>query len=125
MLGLFLSLLAPLAFAEVTQEFRLDKTPAMEKIPVMNQADTNICASYATAQMIDAYRFSHGDKNFDHISSPVRTAAGGATLERREQGARRRSMEFMWPWSAVRYARQNGTCPHDRVMKLFNGLTPR
>jgi len=38
---------------------RLDDGGSMSKVPVVHQPD-NLCAPYALAQMIDAWRFSHG-----------------------------------------------------------------
>jgi hypothetical protein len=46
----------------------------MEKMPILDQKDFSNCYAAAASQMIDAYRFSHGDKRTDIITSPVALA---------------------------------------------------
>lgn len=47
---------------------------SMEKIPVMDQDGKPICYSYSAAAMADAWRFSHGDRDYSHLTSPVAAA---------------------------------------------------
>lgn len=48
---------------------------SMERVPVMDQGDNGMCEAYMMSSMIDAYRFSHGDKSDVH-TSPVEAAIG-------------------------------------------------
>jgi len=57
------------------QYLRMDEAGGtMEHIPVMDQGDTKFCFSYAATQMVDAYRFSHGDGRLYHKTSPIAAA---------------------------------------------------
>ena len=47
----------------------------MENLPVLDQGTAGICYAYTAAQMIDAYRFAHGDKRKGHLTSPLQMAA--------------------------------------------------
>src|SRR5262245_48903601 len=46
----------------------------MKRIPVANQDGLKVCSAFAAAQTIDAYRFSHGEKNYEHLTSPLKIA---------------------------------------------------
>lgn len=48
-----------------------------------NQGNTHLCYAYAPATLIDQYRYSRGDKDRNHISSPFLLAL--KTMERYEQ----------------------------------------
>lgn len=52
---------------------RIDKT-SLKNVPVLDQDGSGICWAYTAATLIDAYRFSHGDKS-PVISSPIGIAA--------------------------------------------------
>ncbi|MBD64576.1 MAG: hypothetical protein CME62_05190 [Halobacteriovoraceae bacterium] len=52
---------------------RLDQNGGpFSHIPVQFQAH-NMCGGYVAAQMIDAWRFAHGDTDYSHLTSPVMT----------------------------------------------------
>lgn len=56
-------------------DIRLDLPPnSMSHMPVLDQDGTGLCYSYVATQLVDAYRFSHGDRNLDHRTSPVAAA---------------------------------------------------
>jgi hypothetical protein len=46
----------------------------MEKMPMLDQGDIGYCYAVTSSAAIDAYRFSHGDTNYDHITSPFALA---------------------------------------------------
>jgi hypothetical protein len=46
----------------------------MAKMPILSQGDIGNCYAATAAQMIDAYRFSHGDKNTNLHTSPIALA---------------------------------------------------
>lgn len=85
-LGFFTSITicAVLALTGVTRychancaDVRLDQNggPFEAKIPMYNQRNTfAICYAFSLSQMIDAYRFSHGDQETSHRTSPVAIA---------------------------------------------------
>jgi len=50
----------------------------MQKVPVMDQDGTLICYAYSAAQLIDAFRFSHGDHNYEHLTSPLVAAVNNS-----------------------------------------------
>jgi len=54
----------------------------MEKIPVMDQGPTPTCYAHSASQLIDAFRFSHGDRNYSHLTSPLVTAVYYATARK-------------------------------------------
>ena len=54
------------------ENVRLDLDPkVLGKVPAMKQGKTSACFSTTAVQLIDAYRFSNGDLDFDFISSPI------------------------------------------------------
>jgi hypothetical protein len=46
----------------------------MSYIPVHNQKDLGICYAETAAQLVDAFRFSHGDRQFDRLTSGMQAA---------------------------------------------------
>jgi hypothetical protein len=50
-------------------ELRLDCGGAMENVPVRNQLYIGDCYAQVTAQMFDAWRFTHGDHDYERLSS--------------------------------------------------------
>lgn len=84
MLATFLGLLVTLSFAstDYCKPVRLDGPgQSMEKMPIQDQKDFAFCYAVTAAQMIDAYRFSHGDKNTQHLTSPVALAVNLSTFD--------------------------------------------
>lgn len=63
---------------------RLDDT-SMKTMPVYDQDDIADCYAIVTAQMIDAYRFSHGDVNTDHRTSHYALATNYKYSDERER----------------------------------------
>lgn len=73
---LFVFFASHISYADYCEPMRLDGAgQSMEEMPIFSQNDIGNCYSVAVAQMIDAYRFSHGDKNRHIISSPIAIAA--------------------------------------------------
>ena len=57
------------------QEIRLDLPGgSLANVPVMDQDGSGLCYTYSGSQMIDAYRFSHGDTQTSHLTSPFISA---------------------------------------------------
>ena len=53
-----------------------DPGKSMEHVPVRNQQDIGDCYAQAAVQMVDAWRFSHGDTRYNHLTSALEAAAG-------------------------------------------------
>ncbi len=54
---------------------RLDQPGGpLEPIPVLDQDNVNLCYAFVASQLVDAYRFSHGDSNDQHLTSPLAAA---------------------------------------------------
>ncbi len=70
--------LGHLGWAETTDSctpIRLDAPGMpMENMPVYDQGKTDLCYAYTAAQVVDAWRFSHGDQNRNHLTSPLSAA---------------------------------------------------
>lgn len=64
------------AFAKNTcTSVRLDQgNGSMSHVPVRNQGPLGTCYAETAAQVLDAYRFSRGDRNYDHPTSSFMTA---------------------------------------------------
>ena len=61
---------------ETCTTIRLDQNGGpVSNMPVMDQGESGICYAYASAQLIDAWRFAHGDTRTDHLTSPMQLAA--------------------------------------------------
>lgn len=46
----------------------------MEHVPVRDQGALGICFAYSGSDLIDAYRFSHGEKDYSKLTSPLACA---------------------------------------------------
>lgn len=67
---------SPALAAEDCAPLRLDAPgKSMAEMPVYSQNDVGLCYSITAAQMLDAYRFSHGDNRRAHRTSPLALAA--------------------------------------------------
>lgn len=67
------------------QELRLDAPGmSMHHVVVLDQYGQDICFSCATASAIDAWRFSHGDTNFAHATSPRKLALDSALVPQKK-----------------------------------------
>ncbi len=69
------------AFARQScEKVRLDVgTASVSRLPVLDQGQEGLCYAYTATQLIDAWRFSHGDNKIDYLTSPV---YGGALYAR-------------------------------------------
>jgi hypothetical protein len=68
---LFLLLQLNICIANECASLRIDlPTSPTSKIPVYDQDSLGICYSYAAAELVDFYRFSHGDTD-NTITSPI------------------------------------------------------
>lgn len=85
-LGIILvSLAGPFALgASDCSPMRLDDT-SMKTMPVYDQDDIADCYAIITAQMIDAYRFSHGDVDTAHRTSHYALATNYKSSDERER----------------------------------------
>jgi hypothetical protein len=54
----------------------------MEHVMPMDQHDLPACYAFTAAQMVDAYRFSHGDTHYGHQTSGLAAALGTAVHNR-------------------------------------------
>lgn len=91
---------------------RLD-TPgkSMAPIPVMDQSNLWICYAFDGAQMADAWRFSHGDVDYSHLTSPIATAV----FETAQRSEPPQDLDFGWPWDALNSIAKNGSCDYQMI----------
>ena len=99
------------------EPMRLDqKNGAMERIPVYDQGNLNVCYGYAVSQIIDAYRFSHGEEDFDHLTSPVAVSVFYSV------GKDKGSVEFGNTRDAIPTVLKNGSCKYGSVFKKIGNI---
>lgn len=104
---LVLSAVVPAFAAEDCSSVDLDSDPQiLGRVPIWDQGDTHVCPSFAAAQIIDAYRFQKGDRDFSHLTSPVGLAA--RTIETYAQ--RGSSYQGGKIAQAFHTAKSRGTC---------------
>lgn len=101
---------------------RMDQSGgSMSRVPVMDQGDLGICYSYSATQMVDAYRFSHGD-NSEVLTSSIE-AAIGASANKIEKYYNSFSTEEVMRGSidggdvceVVNYLKNNGICSQTKM----------
>lgn len=118
----FFSIVSINAFASECKPIRLDAPgKSMSKIPVMDQDSKWICYAYTASQMVDAWRFSHGDTDYDHLTSPIAAAVFYAS-QRRDYPAE--DIDYGWQADAVSSIAKNGSCGYKSIYSKFgqNGL---
>ncbi len=60
------------------EDVRLDRDPnILGHVPAWDQGDNGTCWAFTATQLIDGYRFSHGDTDYQHLTSPLMVAAAG------------------------------------------------
>lgn len=60
------------------EDIRLDKDPSvLGRVPAWDQGKNGTCWAFSATQLIDAWRFSTGDKDFKHLTSPLMVAVDG------------------------------------------------
>ncbi len=124
-LGRLLTFIAPFAivlfanfsYASECKEIRLDSPGrSMSRIPVMDQDSKWICYAYTASQMVDAWRFSHGDKDYNHITSPPATAVFYAS-QRTDYASK--DVDYGWQSDAVASVVKNGSCDYKAIYNKF------
>ncbi|MBC75599.1 MAG: hypothetical protein CME64_06250 [Halobacteriovoraceae bacterium] len=91
---------------------RLDREGGpLERMPVLDQGNLNICYGYAVSQVIDAYRFSHGDKDFDHLTSPVAVSVYYSAEKEKD------SIEYGKTEDAILSVLESGSCKHSTIYR--------
>lgn len=99
------------------KEVRLDAPgKSMSRIPVMDQDSKWICYAYTASQMVDAWRFSHGDRNYSHITSPAATAVFYAS-QRTDWNAK--DIDYGWQADAIASITKNGSCDYKTIFNKF------
>lgn len=117
-----IAILCNQAVASDCKEIRLDSPgKPMSRIPVMDQDSKSICYAYSASQMVDAWRFSHGDKDFNHLTSPPATAIF-YTSQRTD--SHKTNVDFGWEADAIASIARNGSCDYRTIYHKFgqNGL---
>ncbi|MEK6579159.1 MAG: hypothetical protein AABZ55_08025 [Bdellovibrionota bacterium] len=105
---------------------RLDKKGgSIEHVPVLEQDGLPLCYSFAGAAAIDAYRFSHGDRNYKHLTSPFFHGLNNSFI-------REKADEFREPDDSlnlggdscimINQIRKTGSCSRDAVGWTLKGL---
>lgn len=98
-----------------------DKDSPFRKIPIYDQDGVGLCNSYATAQVIDYYRFSHGDKSYD-LTNPV--YAAWVTYYQDPTYFKKDSLNKGGLQKSVADAlRKNGVCSNAEVQQKLKGMS--
>ena len=106
------------AFPDSCGEVRMDKAGgSMSNIPVMDQDGLGICYAYVATQMIDAYRFSHGDTDYNHITSPLVMSIQMKADDTSDD----ESLDLGLPQAMLNFARNASSCSHYEVIKKWGG----
>jgi hypothetical protein len=95
-----------------------DKGKSMENVPALDQLSFGDCYAEVASEMVDAYRFSHGDKRTNLHSEPLMTAI--------EIGQSKgwKDLDYGYtPCQAVDDFRKNGACNMASVIEK-DGETP-
>lgn len=100
-------------------EIRLDKNDGpMSHVPVTNQGGLEICYAHVASQMVDAYRFSHGDTDYNHHTSELHAALLSAMHEYKENG--KTSLDIGYLHKTINLLFSNGSCDKavlERILK--------
>lgn len=72
LLAIIMLFSAATAFASTCSEIDLSQSiETSVSVPQWSQGSTHLCYAFSAATLIDQYRFSHGDKDFQHQTSPL------------------------------------------------------
>ncbi len=96
----------------------------MEHVPVMDQDGLNMCRIYTATQVADAWRFSHGDRNYRKRTSPMAT------------GLRQSKHDWLdfdsgtdnyggYHCDIVNYMRSTGGCAMNATVESLGGKSPK
>ena len=130
---ILLSFEAPLGATEKSKctDIRLDLPgQSMEHVPPSYQGDLGLCYAYTAAQLVDAWRFSHDDHDYSHLTSALEVAVGLAQQEKKDSvlkmSARGEhdiqfSFEMDDPIRAVGYLLKNGSCDKKIIPDVEDG----
>lgn len=93
----------------------------MATIPVMDQDSKNICYACTASQMVDSWRFSHGDKDVNHLTSPIAAAVFYAS---QRTDFEVEDIDGGWQSETVNSIIKNGSCDYKSIYNKFgqNGL---
>ncbi len=111
------------AYPKTCKPFRLDQPAgSMERIPVHDQQDLGICGAYSAADMIDAWRFSHGDTRYSWFTSPLEAAVDGSKKYKQSvllghDGVYAFPFEGVDECVVVNYIAKSGSCDSQAIEK--------
>ena len=110
-----------MAAAPICLNVRLDqKGGSMEHVPILDQDGVGFCFSYTAAAMVDAYRFSHGDHQYQRRSSPLLLALGTAQWD-----SDKVSTNFGDVGTAIRVLFGNEFCSQNFIERVLAGQSER
>ncbi len=92
----------------------------MEHVSALDQDGIGTCYAYTAAQMVDAYRFSHGDTNYKFRTSGIEAAIGSASTTLFPT-----DFEGGYEADAINYLRANGSCDQRFVQESYGGLSSK
>lgn len=105
------------SIANDCKDLRLDLPPgSMSTIPVYDQDSLGLCYAFAASQLVDAYRFSHGDGKRSLLTSPVVAAAQSGAAE-----WFRDDLDGGIVGNVVESIRKGGICDRDVVLRQWGG----
>lgn len=106
-------------------EFRLDEPGgSMEHVPMRDQRDLGTCFAYSGSDLVDTYRFTHGDTHYDKLSSPLDAAIESGTRYDK-QPYLQKDKTYQMPFengdacTVVNYLREHGSCELSKVEKAW------
>lgn len=110
---------SPVFAEEFCPDVRLDSPGgSMEHVPLVDQSQLGTCYAHAAVQLLDAWRFSHGDKNFTRLTSPVYSAIKTAMDEKEK------SIVGGSACDVANDAIKNGSCDADYITKSYSSKIP-
>lgn len=96
-------------------DYQAQPDSCFRKIPVYDQAETGICYAYAASQMVDCYRFSHGDPSTD-LTNPVYAATISKTYNPRSR-INSESLYGGFSENVIEVLKSHGSCSQSEVEK--------
>ncbi len=120
-------LVASPALASPCEPMRLDQPGGpLEHIPVLDQDGSNMCYAFVASQLVDAYRFSHGDSNDQHLTSPLAAAVFAAADDPEqtdiEVGLSKETIEAITRYGSCNYNVVFGKRGKDALKEYFQQL---
>lgn len=97
---------------------------SMEHVPVLDQDGLKMCRVYTAIQMADAWRFSHGDRNYSRRTSPLATGLRQSKYDWYDNETGHDNYGG-YHCDIVNFMRTNGGCAMNASVESLGGKSPK